>query len=72
MRNRDEIGQLTASFNEMTEGLKQKEKYRAVLDMVADNGVQASLFIVGRRVAESEARQPRPSPRFSDSPAAIE
>ena len=36
------------------------------------NGVQASLFIVGRRVAESEARQPRPSPRFSDSPAAIE
>lgn len=39
VRNRDEIGQLTASFNEMTEGLKQKEKYRAVLDMVADKDV---------------------------------
>lgn len=44
VRNRDEIGQLTASFNEMTEGLKQKEKYRAVLDMVADKDVAEQMM----------------------------
>lgn len=44
VRTRDEIGQLTASFNEMTEGLKQKEKYRAVLDMVADKDVAEQMM----------------------------
>ena len=44
VRHRDEIGQLTASFNEMAEGLAQKEKYQAVLDMVADKDVAEELM----------------------------
>jgi len=44
VRHRDEIGQLTESFNEMAEGLAQKEKYQAVLDMVADKAVAEQLM----------------------------
>ncbi len=44
VRHRDEIGQLTSSFNEMAEGLAQKEKYQAVLDMVADKDVAEELM----------------------------
>ena len=44
VRHHDEIGELTASFNEMAEGLAQKEKYQAVLDMVADKDVAEELM----------------------------
>jgi class 3 adenylate cyclase len=44
VRSRDELGQLAASFNEMAGGLAQKEKYRSVLDMVADKGVAEELI----------------------------
>ncbi len=44
VKRRDEIGELTASFNEMAEGLAQKEKYQAVLDMVADKDVAEELM----------------------------
>lgn len=44
VRSRDELGRLAASFNEMAEGLAQKEKYRSVLDMVADKGVAQELI----------------------------
>ena len=43
-RSRDEIGQLTQSFNAMTEGLALKERYRSVLDKVADPQVAAELM----------------------------
>ncbi len=44
VRNRDEIGHLAASFNEMAEGLALKEKYRSVLDKVADKEVARELM----------------------------
>ena len=44
VRSGDEIGQLTASFNEMAEGLAQNEKYRNVLSMVADKDVAEQLM----------------------------
>ncbi|MBI4660331.1 MAG: HAMP domain-containing protein [Verrucomicrobia bacterium] len=43
VRSRDEIGRLTQSFNEMAEGLALKEKYRSVLDKVADKAVAEEL-----------------------------
>src|SRR5688500_10055964 len=39
VRSRDDLGQLAASFNEMATGLAQKEKYRNILNMVADEQV---------------------------------
>ncbi|HKS75538.1 MAG TPA: adenylate/guanylate cyclase domain-containing protein [Terriglobales bacterium] len=43
VRSRDEIGELAASFNEMAEGLSQKEMYRTVLNMVTDEKVAQAL-----------------------------
>jgi class 3 adenylate cyclase len=44
VRSRDELGQLAVSFNEMTEGLTQKERYRTVLNQVADERVARQLL----------------------------
>jgi class 3 adenylate cyclase len=44
VRSRDEIGQLAFSFNEMAEGLAQKERYRTVLNQVADEEVAQKLI----------------------------
>jgi class 3 adenylate cyclase len=44
VRSRDEIGELALSFNEMAEGLTQKELYRTVLNMVADEKVAQALM----------------------------
>jgi class 3 adenylate cyclase len=44
VRSRDEVGRLAASFNEMARGLEEKEKYRNVLDLVADKDVAAELM----------------------------
>lgn len=44
VRNRDEIGELAESFNEMAAGLALKEKYRSVLDIVADKGIAEELM----------------------------
>ncbi len=44
VRSRDEIGQLAQSFNEMTSGLALKEKYRSVLDLVADKRIADDLI----------------------------
>ncbi len=44
VRSRDEIGQLAAAFNEMTQGLKLKETYRSVLDKVSDPAVAEELL----------------------------
>ncbi|MHB8522874.1 MAG: adenylate/guanylate cyclase domain-containing protein [Limisphaerales bacterium] len=44
VRSRDEIGHLTASFNEMAEGLALKEKYRSVLNLVTDKEVAQQLM----------------------------
>lgn len=43
VQSRDEVGVLTESFNEMSEGLALKEKYRAVLDRVTDPRVAEEL-----------------------------
>jgi class 3 adenylate cyclase len=44
VQSKDEIGQLAESFNQMTEGLALKEKYRSVLDMVADKRIADDLM----------------------------
>jgi len=44
VRSRDEVGQLAGSFNEMAEGLAQKERYRTVLNQVADERVARQLL----------------------------
>jgi class 3 adenylate cyclase len=43
VKSRDEIGRLAGSFNEMAEGLAQKELYRTVLNLVADEKVAHEL-----------------------------
>lgn len=44
VQSHDEIGELTNSFNQMTTGLALKEKYRSVLDLVADKGIAEELI----------------------------
>lgn len=44
VRSRDDIGRLASSFNEMAEGLALKEKYRTVLNLVADEKVAKQLI----------------------------
>jgi len=44
VRSRDDIGRLATSFNEMAEGLALKEKYRNVLNLVADEKVAKQLI----------------------------
>ncbi len=43
VRSRDDVGRLVDSFNQMTQGLAQKERYRRVLNMVADPHVASAL-----------------------------
>ena len=56
IRSRDEIGQLTASFNDMAGGLALKERYRHVLNMVADEQIAAEL-LGGNVVLGGERRE---------------
>lgn len=44
VRSRDDIGRLASSFNEMAGGLALKEKYRTVLNLVADEKVAQQLI----------------------------
>jgi class 3 adenylate cyclase len=44
VQSKDEIGQLAESFNQMTEGLALKEKYRDVLDKVTDKRIADDLL----------------------------
>ncbi|MDP3920557.1 MAG: adenylate/guanylate cyclase domain-containing protein [Candidatus Omnitrophota bacterium] len=44
VRSRDEIGQLTGSFNDMAKGLALKEKYRNMLNLVTDKEVAEQLM----------------------------
>jgi class 3 adenylate cyclase len=44
VRSRDELGRLAASFNDMAAGLALKEKYRSVLNLVADAKVADELM----------------------------
>lgn len=55
VRNRDETGRLAAAFNQMAEGLAQKEKVRAVLNLVADTQVAEEL-LAGRVALGGELR----------------
>lgn len=52
----DEVGRLTESFNEMAAGLALREKYRSVLDMVADKKIAEDL-IHGQIELGGEERQ---------------
>jgi class 3 adenylate cyclase len=56
VRGRSELGRLAASFNAMTEGLALKEKYRGVLDVVADKDV-TELLLEGELALGGELRQ---------------
>jgi class 3 adenylate cyclase len=55
VRSRDDVGRLVSSFNEMTEGLAQKERYRRVLDLFADKSI-AEEMLRGEVVLGGEAR----------------
>ncbi len=44
VRSRDELGQLTESFNTMTEGLAQREQYRELLGKVSDETVAQAMI----------------------------
>jgi class 3 adenylate cyclase len=56
VRGRDEVGRLAASFNEMVAGLALKERYRSVLELVADREVAEDL-IAGRLALGGELRE---------------
>lgn len=44
VRQRDELGALAASFNQMAAGLALQDKYRSVLNAVADRTVARRLI----------------------------
>jgi len=44
VRTRDEIGELAESFNEMTEGLQQRDAYRGILGKVSDETVAQAMI----------------------------
>jgi class 3 adenylate cyclase len=44
IQSRDEIGELAASFNEMTEGLQQRDTYRGILGKVSDETVAQAMI----------------------------
>lgn len=44
IHSRDEIGELAASFNEMTEGLQQRDAYRGILGKVSDETVAQAMI----------------------------
>jgi class 3 adenylate cyclase len=52
---RDELGRLGIAFNEMAAGLATKERYRRILDMVADKRV-ADELLAGRVTLAGELR----------------
>lgn len=56
VESRDELGKLAGSFNEMAEGLAQKEKYRAVLNLVQDEKI-AHQLIAGEITLGGELRE---------------
>jgi class 3 adenylate cyclase len=56
VRSHDEIGRLAASFNDMVGGLALKERYRSVLDLVADKEVAREL-VEGRLALGGELRE---------------
>ena len=56
VRARDEMGRLAAAFNAMAEGLALKERYRSVLDVVADRRI-ADELVRGRLELGGEPRQ---------------
>ncbi len=56
VRSRDEMGRLAESFNEMADGLAQKEKYRTVLNMVADEKIARQL-VSGELTLGGEIRE---------------
>jgi len=56
VRSRDDFGELAQSFNEMAEGLAQKERYRTVLNMVADEKV-AKALVEGQLALGGELRE---------------
>lgn len=56
VRGGDELGQLASAFNEMADGLAQKERYRTVLNMVADEKV-AQRMVAGELTLGGELRE---------------
>jgi class 3 adenylate cyclase len=56
VRSGDDLGQLAESFNEMAEGLGQRERYRTVLNMVADEKV-AKALVDGQLALGGELRE---------------
>jgi len=44
VRSKDDLGRLTLAFNEMAEGLALKEKYRTILNIVADEKIAHQLI----------------------------
>jgi class 3 adenylate cyclase len=55
VRSRDELGRLATSFNDMAEGLAQKERYRTILNQVADERIAEEL-IAGKITLGGEIR----------------
>ncbi len=56
IRGRHELARLAESFNAMTAGLALKERYRSVLNLVADKGIAEEL-ISGRVLLGGEQRE---------------
>jgi len=54
VRARDELGELASAFNEMTAGLELKERYRTVLNSVADERVARQLIEGGLALGGEE------------------